>query len=222
MHLIRTLEMPDRPRTVIVTNRGTDRLNSLLHDFGPLASERGCELVAVSPRAEPGRLEREIEGLTDGKGCDDVIVVVPNADVVAGAVPHLARDGLLIVFAGVRGIHKVPLPLERVSLFGAQFTGTSGSSIEDAKRVMEKARSGELSPARAVAAIGGLKAISEGLRAMMDNRFPGKIVIFPNLIDLPLLGLGQLKAAHPDVYEKLGPGETWTAAAEETLFGTYL
>jgi threonine dehydrogenase-like Zn-dependent dehydrogenase len=222
MHLIRTLEMAAAPRAVIVTNRGTDRLASLVKDFGPWAEDRGCELVAVSPTAEPGRLAREVDRLTAGRGCDDVIVIVPNADVVAKAVPYVADDGLLIVFAGVRGGHKVALPLDRVSLHGAQFTGTSGSSIEDAKRVMEKARTRELTPARAMAAVGGLKTIAQGLQAMMDRTYPGKILIFPNLVDLPLLSLSELRSAMPEVYARLGPGETWTAAAEQALFEAYL
>ena len=222
MHLIRTLEMAEGPRAVIVTNRGTSRLASLVRDFGPLAQERGIELVAVSPTSEPGRLEREIDRLSRGRGCDDVNVIVPNARVVAEAVPYLADDGLLIVFAGVRGGHKVPLPLDRIALHSAQFTGTSGSSIEDAKRVMEKARTGALSPSRAMAAVGGLKAISKGLQAMMDGTYPGKIVVFPNLIDLPLLGLSELKTVHPEVYAQLGPGKTWSAAAEQALFEAYL
>jgi threonine dehydrogenase-like Zn-dependent dehydrogenase len=222
MHLIRTLEMAEGPRAVVVTNRGTARLAHLVKDFGLLAEERGCELVAVSPTVEPGRLEREVDRLTAGRGCDDIIVIVPNADAVAGAVPHLADDGLLIVFAGVRDCHMVPLPLDRVALHRAQFTGTSGSSIDDAKRVMEKARTGELSPARAMAAVGGLKVISQGIQAMMDRTYPGKIIIFPNLIDLPLLSLSEFKTAHPEVYARLGPGETWTAAAEQALFEAYL
>ena len=134
----------------------------------------------------------------------------------------MADDGLFIIFAGVRGGHKVPLPLDRTALQRAQFTGTSGSSNDDAKRVMEKARTGELSPARAMAAVGGLKAISEGMQAMMDGTFLGKILIFPNLVDLPLLGLSELMTAHPEIYALLGPGETWTAAAEQALFEAYL
>jgi threonine dehydrogenase-like Zn-dependent dehydrogenase len=222
MNLIRTLEMADAPRAVIVTNRGQGRLEALARDFGPLAKERDIELVAVSPTREPGRLEREIERLTRGRGCDDVVVIVPSADVVAASVPYLAEDGLLVVFAGVRGGHRVPLPLDHIALHRAQFTGTSGSSIADAKRVMEKARTGVLSPSRAIAAIGGLKAISQAMQAMMDAVYPGKIIIFPNLIDLPLMSLGELAMAHPEIYRLLGPGQIWTLDAEKALFEAYL
>jgi len=48
----------------------------------------------------------------------------------------------------------------------------------------------------------------------MEGRFPGKIVIFPPVADFPLTPLADLKTVAPAVYEKLGPGETWTRAAE--------
>ena len=40
-----------------------------------------------------------------------------------------------------------------------------------------------------VAAIGGMNAAQAGIEAMMDGRYPGKIVIFPQIPELPLMGL---------------------------------
>jgi hypothetical protein len=53
---------------------------------------------------------------------------------------------------------------------------------------------------------------------MMDARYPGKIIIFPQLEDLPLMGLDALAEKLPDVSNKLGPGNTWTVEAEKALF----
>ena len=222
LHTQRALEMADGPRAVVVTNRGQARLASLVHDFKDLAKAHGHELVAVSPQAEPDRLGQEIDRLTGGRGCDDVVVVVPDAQAVEQALSYLAEDGLLVLFAGVRAGNRVELPLDRVALHNAQFTGTSGSTVADELRVLEKIRAGLLSPARSLAAIGGMQAVVDGLGAVIDRAYPGKIVIFPQLVDLPLLSLGELRTHLPQVYARLGPGETWTVRAEVALFEHYL
>jgi hypothetical protein len=49
---------------------------------------------------------------------------------------------------------------------------------------------------------------------MMDNTYPGKIVIFPLVLDFPLTALSELKQRLPQVYQKLSDGESWTAEAE--------
>jgi hypothetical protein len=52
---------------------------------------------------------------------------------------------------------------------------------------------------------------------MMEGRYPGKVVVFPQLTGLPLLGLSQLEEKLPDVAAHLGPGNVWTTAAEKAL-----
>jgi threonine dehydrogenase-like Zn-dependent dehydrogenase len=221
MNLQRLLEMPNAPRAIIATNRGQARLGSLKQDFGSLAEANGVELVRISPAAEPGRLETEIDRLTAGRGCDDIVVVVPNIEAVESALPHLAADGMLVMFAGVPAGHKVDLPLDRVALHQAQFTGTSGSKVADQQRIIQKTQAGLLSPARAVAAVGGMRAMKQGLQAVLEQTYPGKVVIYPQLLDLPLLSLPELSAALPEVSARLGPGPSWTAQAEQALFEQY-
>ena len=218
MHTQRALEMANGPAALIVTNRGQERLHRLAADFGPLAVAAGIELVPISPAAEPGRLDREVDRLTGGRGCDDVVVVVPDAGVIAQAASYLAPDGMLVVFAGLPVGSKAPLPLERVALHGAQFTGTSGSTVADELAVLDKITAGVLSPARSLAAIGGMRAMAAGIEAVMHHRYPGKIVIFPQLVDLPLLALSELHGKLPQVATCLGPGDTWSVAAEQALF----
>jgi hypothetical protein len=81
---------------------------------------------------------------------------------------------------------------------------------------------GQLAPGRAVAAVGGMEAASDGLRALMEGRFAGKIVIFPQLRGLPLTSLEDLGARDAEFGSALGPGGTWTTAAEAILFTRYL
>ena len=56
---------------------------------------------------------------------------------------------------------------------------------------------------------------------MIEGRFPGKIVIFPQLRDFPLIGLTNLKDKLPDVAPYLAPGDVWTADAEKVLIDKF-
>ena len=51
----------------------------------------------------------------------------------------------------------------------------------------------------------------------INGTYAGKIIIFPQLVDLPLLGLAELKERYPRVAEKLGENDLWTIAAEQAL-----
>ncbi|NET74371.1 MAG: alcohol dehydrogenase, partial [Sphaerospermopsis sp. SIO1G2] len=112
---------------------------------------------------------------------------------------------------------EAPLDLSQVFLGNVQYTGTSGLTLQDQALVMERAQKGTLSPEMSVAAIGGMYAAKEGIVAMMDGRFPGKIVIFPQIENLPLVGLPDLHTVRPDVAAVLGDGDSWTLEAETLL-----
>jgi hypothetical protein len=68
-----------------------------------------------------------------------------------------------------------------------------------------------------VAAIGSLEAVRDGMQAVMDTSFPGKVVIYPHIKELPLTSLADLKDRLPSVYAKLKNGREWTNEAEDEL-----
>ncbi len=157
-----------------------------------------------------------------GRGADDVIVTAPTADAVRTADAVMATDGMLVLFAGLPVGTRASVDLSRAFLHGAQYTGTSGSRIADQQRVVQKTIAGELAPGHALAAVGGMEAAPDGLRALMENRFPGKIVIFPQLRGLPLTSLADLAANDPGLAAALGDGGVWTNDAEAILFAHHL
>jgi threonine dehydrogenase-like Zn-dependent dehydrogenase len=159
---------------------------------------------------------------TGGRGADDVIVTAPTVAAIESAAALMASDGMLVAFAGLPVGTRAKLNLSPVYLHGRQYTGTSGSRIADQELVVRKTIAGQLAPGRAVAAVGGMEAAPEGLRALVEGRFPGKIVIFPQLRGLPLTSLEDLAARAPDIAAALGPGGTWTTAAEAVLFARHL
>ena len=221
MHLERALKMVNGPATLIAVDLDRERLAMAKSRLDPIAAALGRRLVVTTTASEED-LAMLVARETKGRGADDVIVTAPTAAAVTQAARVMAGDGMLVLFAGLPVGTRATLDLSRVYLHGAQYTGTSGSRIADQALVVRKAVAGELSPGRAVGAVGGIEAAAEGLRALMDGRFAGKIVIFPQLSDLPLTSLTDLAAADPELGAALGDGETWTTDAEAVLFAHHL
>ena len=221
MHVQRAIELPNGPKLVIATEVNENRLQAVKERFAPLAAQHGVDLLTYNPNNNAQTLIDFVMHATDQLGADDVVVSVPHAGIMAEAATLMNENGMLVLFAGVPNGTLAPVDLSPVYLHNAQFTGTSGLTIEDQAQVMRKALDGSLSPARSVAAIGGMNAAQDGIEAMMDGRFPGKIVIFPQIPNLPLLGLDELSAELPDVAAKLGEGEVWTNEAEVALIESY-
>jgi hypothetical protein len=107
--------------------------------------------------------------------------------------------------------------LSNVYLCNAQYTGTSGLTLHDQASVMERRLAGSLSPGRSVAAIGGLETAAQAIESVIESKYPGKVVIFPQIRNLPLTSLKELEERLPAVAAQLGEGQMWTTAAEAEL-----
>jgi len=218
MHVQRALEMANGAQLLVVTEINDDRLQTLREKFLPLAKENKRDLYVVNPLKLDTSLQEYVMGLTEDKGADDVVVCVPSAKLMAEAATLTNPDGLLVFFAGVPNGTMVPLNLSNVYLHNAQFTGTSGLSIGDQITVLDRAKEGKLSPGRMVAAIGGIEAAHDAIEAVINSNYPGKIVIFPQIHNLPLVGLDELAEKYPSIASKLSSGNVWNVEAEAELF----
>jgi D-arabinose 1-dehydrogenase-like Zn-dependent alcohol dehydrogenase len=218
MHVQRAIELPDGPKTVIATEVSDQRLDAIRERFAPLAEKNGRTLLTFNPLTNDRSLHDFVMEKTDGKGADDVVVSVPIADVMAEGDTLMNENGMLVFFAGVPNGTMAPMNLNNVYLNNSQYTGTSGLTLDDQRQVLDQAFKGTLSPGRSVGAIGGMQVTKEGIEAVINGKYAGKIVIFPQIDDLPLIGLDELKDALPEVAEKLEPGNMWTKDAEEALF----
>ncbi len=220
MHVQRALQMPDGPDLVIGVDLDEDRLAATRARLESVARDAGRRLALVALRRD-GPSIADVVREQAGRPADDVIITAPVSSAVLSGLEAMAPDGMLVLFAGLPVGTFVGLDLAPVFLHGAQYTGTSGSRIADQARVVEKTLLGQLSPGHSLAAIGGIEAARDGIQAMIDGTFAGKVVIFPQLRGLPLTALGEIGSIAPDVADALGEGGAWTAEAEALLLARF-
>ncbi|MCX7671898.1 MAG: alcohol dehydrogenase, partial [Anaerolineae bacterium] len=231
MHVQRALQVADGPAVIVCTDVSDARLRDLHDTYAAEAASRGIEFICLNPmdqtayatgmarfRAAPA----SHGGDQEGGGFDDIIVLAPVAALVSEAAEWLAPRGVMNIFAGVARGTLAELDLSDAYLRDTRIIGHSASSIEDLRFMLHQAETGALSPNRSVAAIGSLEAARDGLQAVMDTTFPGKIVIYPHIKPLPLTALPDLKHVLPTVYARLKDGREWTNEAEAELLRVML
>ena len=212
MHVQRAIQVADGPRTILCTDVSDARLQDLWDSFAQEASEKGIDFICLNPMqqdAYQAALER-----FRGRGFDDIIVLAPVAPVISEAAGYLAPQGVMNVFAGLPRGSMATLDLNDAVFRGVRVIGHSASTIDDLRLMLSQAEDGTLSPNRSVAAIGSLEAAREGLAAVQATRYPGKIVIYPQIKSFPLTALPELVEKLPSVYALLENGREWTVEAE--------
>jgi len=217
MHVQRALELPNGPKLVIATEISDERLETLSNMFTPLAEKQGRKLLFFNPNSSKQTFHDFVMEATGNQGADDVVVSVPVAALMEEGDTVMKSYGMMVLFAGVPNGTMGKVNLSNVYLSNAQYTGTSGLTIDDQASVMKRRVAGTLSPGRSVAAIGGLETAAEAIESVIEGKYPGKVVIFPQIRNLPLTGLKELSERLPEVAAKLGEDLMWTNEAEEVL-----
>lgn len=213
MHVQRAIEASDGPKTIFCTARSDRRLHVVESIYRADAETKGIAFTCVSRDNEEAYF-RTLEKV-GASGFDNIVVMAPDAEAIAEAADYLALGGVMNVFAGVARGTMASLDLSGVYLKNMRFIGHSGLTIEDMRLTLSLVESGHLSPNRLVAAIGSLSAARDGLLAVKNAVFPGKIVIYPHIMDFPLTPLPDLQHKLPTVYAKLKNGREWTTEAED-------
>jgi L-sorbose 1-phosphate reductase len=212
MHVQRALQAHQPPRTIVCSDVSAARLADLAASFGAEAEASGIELICLNPldkdeyQATMARFRNE--------GFDDIVVLAPMPAVISGAANYLAAKGVMNIFAGVARGTMVDLDLSDAYRKDVRVIGHSASTIADLRLMLDQAEKGQLSPNRSVAAVGSLGAARDGLQAVLDATFAGKIVIYPNIRDMPLTAVTDLQEL-PSVCAKLRDGREWTVEAEQ-------
>lgn len=213
MHVQRAIQLADGPAVIVCTDVSDLRLDDLCTSFAAEAKAKGLEFVCLNPT----RKDEYQAAMAHFKasGFDDIIVLAPVPAVIADAATYLAPQGCMNIFAGVARGTSAKLDLSATYQKSVRVFGHSASTIDDLRLMLHQAEAGELSPNRSVAAVGSLSAARDGLQAVKDTVFPGKVVIFPHIKELPLTALPDLKDKLPTVYARLKDGRAWTVEAEQ-------
>ncbi len=205
MHVIRNVCSGKNGITVIGTDMDDARLQSLEQKAAPLAKANAVSLRMVNTKTTP---------LHDK--FTYIALMAPIGALVAGAIGDSAPGCIINIFAGIPAPirHEVDLDLyiaNRCFMFG-----TSGSTIEDMKIVLDKVQRGQLNTNVSVDAVSGMAGAIDGIHAVENRTMAGKILVYPMLHDMPLTPLSELHKTYPTVAAKLDNGQ-WTKAAEEEL-----
>jgi threonine dehydrogenase-like Zn-dependent dehydrogenase len=218
MHLQRAIEAKNGPKLILATELTQGRIESMRQFFGPLAQQNSKELIIINPQTEEKQYAEVMQRIMDAGGVDDIEVMVAAAPVVSESMKFSAKNGVVNLFAGLK--RGVTAEVNSWLIYGPQqirFVGHSGSALDDQKAVVERVVAKELNPVLSVAAVGGFKQISDGILAMKNWKYPGKIVIYPHIADYPITALNEFEEKDPEIFSLLGTGNSWTKAAE-TLF----
>jgi len=208
MHTIRTLCLPMENMSVVATDMDDARLESLREKVQSLSDERGVPLRLVNTKTNP--LDDRFSYFA---------LMAPIGALVADAVVHSLPGCRINIFAGIPAPTRHDIDLDTYIANRCFMFGTSGSRIEDMQIVLDKVTAAQLDTDLSVDAICGMAGAADGIAAVENRTMAGKIIVYPQLHELPLIPLKELPAKLPAVAAKLNRG-MWTKAAERELLKT--
>ncbi len=209
MHVIRNICQGIEGISVFASDVDDNRLAILTKIAGPIAEKNGVAYKAYNPLND--KVTEEF---------DYTALMAPIPALVAASVHSAAERGLINIFAGIPSTVTGKIDLDTYIEKRLYFIGTSGSTLEDMKRMLEKAESGKLDTNVSVAAVCGLAGATDGIRAVENRSIAGKIVVYPACKDLPLVTLEKMSEEMPQVAECLNDG-LWTSEAENKLLESF-
>lgn len=205
MAMVRAIASSRRGSLVEGGVRNAARAEALRSRVAPFASARGVEV----------RLFNTV-GETPRGTVDYCFLMAPAPELLPGIIAEAAQRGIINVFAGIPADVPCPIDLDAVAAKQLYFIGTSGSTLEDMRVVLGKVLDGSLDTNLSVGAVSGMAGAIAGLTAVREKTIAGKIIVYPQLADLPLLELDALVKRFPSIAPLLSDG-CWTKAAEQEL-----
>ena len=221
MHTQMAVEAADGPSRILVSDMDDARIENVRGLLADTIAKRGIEFKTVNP----GKISQdEFEAILKDfapEGFDDVIMLVPVVPVLNASAKTLGEDGLMNIFAGIPAGKEGEMNVKAIANGGVRYIGSSGSKTAHLRYTLELAESGALQPVTALAAIGGMKSLKKGLQAVIDAKFPGKTVIFPNCPDMPLTPIDKVSDLADGIDATLDKNGFYTLDTEKELFKKY-
>ena len=209
MHVVRNICQGIENVTVFAGDVDDDRLAALSKIAEPLAKKNSVTYHVYNPTKE------KIKEVFD---C--TVLMAPVPALVAASVKDSAERGLINIFAGIPATVTGQIDLDMYISKRLYFIGTSGSTLDDMKSVLEKVESGRLDTNLSVAAVCGFEGAADGIKAVENRSIAGKIIVYPACRNLGLLPLVDMGREMPEVARCLSDG-LWTKQAEKKLLEKY-
>jgi threonine dehydrogenase-like Zn-dependent dehydrogenase len=208
MHAIRNICSGRRDLTIVAADLDDSRLAYLAKKTETLAASNGVGFRTVNRREE-----------TLDESFTYIAIMAPIPALVSEALALGAESCIINVFAGIPAPTIHPIDLDTVIARKHFMFGTSGSTLNDMKIVLRNLESGRLDTNLSVDAVSGMAGAIDGIRAVENRTLAGKIIVYPQLHDTPLIPLSELHSTYPGVAAKLSNGQ-WTKVAEDELLRT--
>jgi len=224
MHVQLAIESENPPKRMVITDISKDRINTLIEKFSKSAEDRNIAFTVLNPNdfPNPGELRNRILDLNNGHLFDYVVCLAAIPPVIEDAATYLGDKAVLNIFAGVSKGTIVKFNIKDVAVKSVRYIGSSGSEIEDMEYTLRKVEKGELNTNNAVAGVSGMNDVWKGIEAVKNGAFPGKIVVYPHVKDLPLMHLKELREKYPKIGQHLTKNGDWTREAEVALLNKFL
>ncbi|MCX5633088.1 MAG: alcohol dehydrogenase catalytic domain-containing protein [Phycisphaerae bacterium] len=205
MHTIRLASLSKENISITATDVDSARLAVLENKTRKIAKENSVDLKFVnSQNCPPPDLFSYFA------------IMAPIPALVVQSIENSMAGALINIFAGIpiNVRHEIDLNLyieKRLFMFG-----TSGSTLEDMKTVLRKVVAHQLDTNLSVDAVSGMAGAVDGIRAVENRSITGKIIVYPQLVKMPLIPLADMHKYYPAVANKLIAG-LWTKDAEREL-----
>ncbi len=212
-----------KPSLVVVTDIDSARLERAKSIFSPdEAKKNGIELVFAKTSDKD-----ELMAMSGGKGFDDVFVYAPVPAVVELGDAILAFDGCLNFFAGpMDKAFSAPVNFYNVHYAQHHYAGTSGSTPEDIKDIVNLIGEGRINPAVMVTHVGGMNAAID-TTLNLPSLTGGKKLIYTHA-EMPLTAiedfakLGEIDKRFADLAKIVaGSNGLWCAEAEQYVIENF-
>jgi|GEM_PF-479510 len=200
-------------QTLIVSDIDSGRLESYYKRFGPRFEEANIRLVTFNPRDFSGQVGLPPIDPLKGVLADYYLELGPSADITLANLVSLRNGAIINIYSSyshgtgdvvlrdgtdttLKAIHTQNRTVEGTigTVVGRPFTftGNSGSTVEDMRTVLARLQNGDIETYHFASAVTGYDMIEDAIHAQHDRRFPGKIVIFNQVRNLPLTAICDL------------------------------
>ena len=200
MHTQLAVEDENGPVRILVSDLDDERIANVEKLLGETVRKRGIEFKTLNPKnfASPEEFNKAVADFAP-EGFDDIVMLVPVPAILEDAATILGTDGLMNIFAGIPAGKTAKLDISGIVEKGHRFIGSSGSLTEQLRYTLNLVETGKIDPVSALAAVGGMMDLKKGLEGVANAKFPGKTVIFPQLLDMPLTPIEKLGELHPKI-----------------------